>query len=101
MNEKPQGIKYPPKLDAKKLDFSEFHPLDHSLFQCRDYPGGRKRHWEYLWDLKLLPTLHIKTVCRLGFHHQTTLFQPGKNRMRESCVYCWKPMGEWQPMDQV
>lgn len=34
------------------LDFSEFHPLDHTIWECRNYPGGRRRHLQYRWDFQ-------------------------------------------------
>lgn len=33
-------------MSGVELDFSIFHPLDHTLEQCAGYPGGRARHQE-------------------------------------------------------
>lgn len=38
--------------DDLDLDFSYFHPLDHSIWECRDYPGGRRTHARYVWQFK-------------------------------------------------
>lgn len=54
-----------------RLDFSEFHPLDHSLLNCIGYPGGRKRHlryrWDYQWQEKIESILYAPW-CLLGHH---------------------------------
>jgi hypothetical protein len=53
-----------------KLDFSEFHPLDHSFLACRGYPGGPRRHFSYDWEFRVRPWLRARTLCRLGRHHE-------------------------------
>jgi hypothetical protein len=32
-----------------KVDFSQFHPLDHPIWRCSGYPGGPRRHVELWW----------------------------------------------------
>lgn len=65
-----------PDLKIKELDFSIFHPLMHSLWACRGWPGGRKRHlsmrWEYQWRGKF----RAQTWCRAGRHQQVTWYRP-------------------------
>lgn len=56
----------PPEI--KSLDFSEFHPLDHSVWRCTGFPGGRKRHLHYRWDFQWRDRLRSWTLCRLGRH---------------------------------
>lgn len=51
-----------------KLDFSEFHPLDHTLFGCRGYPGGWRQHVAYRWDFQWRDAVRGRTWCRVGRH---------------------------------
>jgi hypothetical protein len=53
----------------RSLDFSEYHPLDHSVWECRDYPGGRRRHLRYRWDFQGRDWVRSKTLCLIGKHH--------------------------------
>lgn len=55
-------------MEIRHIDFSEFHPLDHSLIKCRGYPGGRRRHLEFSWDFIWKDRVRGQTVCRVGFH---------------------------------
>lgn len=50
------------------LDFSEFHPLDHNLWECRDYPGGWRRHLQYRWDYQWSEALSIRWRHMTGRH---------------------------------
>jgi hypothetical protein len=77
----------PPEI--KKLDFSEFHPLDHSLWECRDYPGGRRTHLEYRWQFQWKDKLHELTLCRVGRHKWTEWYGPGK-QSGVCCQSCYK-----------
>lgn len=52
----------------KNIDFSGFHPLDHSLFDCQGYPGGRKTHLKYRWEFQWSERLWRETWCRVGRH---------------------------------
>lgn len=84
----------------KKLDFSEFHPLDHNLRDCIGYPGGRWRHIKYRWEFQLREEVRARTTCKLGLH----LYGPawkGSGRphnpsryLGHFCVYCHERMPE-------
>lgn len=50
------------------LDFSEFHPLDHSLWECKGYPGGRRRHLRFRWDYQWSEELGIRWAHLRGTH---------------------------------
>lgn len=60
--------------EMKKLDFSEFHPLDHWPFRrrCRAYyPRGLKsglHHMGLAWEYKWSESIREHTLCRLGKH---------------------------------
>jgi hypothetical protein len=58
-----------PPPEIRKLDFSQFHPLDHSVFRCRDYPGGRRRHLAYRWEFQWREHLGGWFLCPFGRHH--------------------------------
>lgn len=58
----------PPDFDKMDLDFSDFHPLDHSVFACRDYPGGWQRHLRDQWVYRWHPAIRVRTLCVFGFH---------------------------------
>ena len=51
-----------------KIDFSEFHPLDHNVLQCRDYPGGRRRHVAYRWEFQIRDRIHGRLLHMVGRH---------------------------------
>lgn len=100
-------MRYPPKIDASKLIFDQFHPLDHTPFndRCRSfYPTGRAAGWHHIklaWDFKWSSELHAKTLCRIGRHNMSTVFLPRDQVMYASCRHCWKRLGPNQPMDQI
>jgi hypothetical protein len=50
------------------IDFSQFHPLDHTLAECRNYPGGRRRHLRYRWAFQWREQLVIWFRHMLGTH---------------------------------
>ena len=77
----------------RNLNFSQFHPLDHWIWErrCREFYGGWRIHLKYGWDFKWRARLHEETLCRLGFHK----FKPGFHHRASgkhwtACVYCWK-----------
>ncbi|HVT97836.1 MAG TPA: hypothetical protein VHE33_10030 [Acidobacteriaceae bacterium] len=87
----------PPEI--KSLDFSEFHPLDHSVWACDGFPGGRKRHLQYRWDFQWRDRLRSWTLCKIGRHRPVESW--GRSRedaeagrpMRSlgwSCACCYK-----------
>lgn len=56
------------KMKIRHLDFSEFHPLDHNLWECRGYPGGRRRHLRFRWEFQWKDDVLAHTACRVGVH---------------------------------
>lgn len=57
----------------RHLDFSEFHPLDHTVWYCyrRGYPGGVRRHLSYRWEFQWKDKA-ARWKCLLGWHHSVT-----------------------------
>jgi len=66
-----------PEDRALELDFSEFHPLDHSVLssECSEYPGGRMRHASLYYQYPLtgwfLREVWARVACPFGFHRFT------------------------------
>lgn len=72
---------------VKSLDFSGFHPLDHSIRECRDYPGGRKTHLSYSWQFKWKEEVWRWTWCLIGRHDWVTVHRgPGDKRYHAMSV---------------
>lgn len=81
-----------------KLDWSEYHPLDHWPFdaRCRQFPGGGRRHLGDTWHYRRREQM-IKTFidpfwklinCRRGKHRwQISCFQDGDHLVWSA--YCW------------
>lgn len=83
----------------KAIDFSGFHPLDHSVWICRGYPGGRKTHLKYHWQFRWQQEVWRWTWCLIGRHHWTTVSRgPGDPQFHatsvaqqwEMCLGCGK-----------
>lgn len=87
----------PPNTEDMKLDFSEFHPLDHPLWSCRGYPGGRKQHIKYKWEFMWRPRVRALTRCKVGLHSEVQCWAPRDKKTRTVCADCSKSMSEWQP----
>ena len=70
VSKRPQKNAATSKTISMELDFSEFHPLDHSLFsrECASLPGGRKNHIELAWYYKWRGRVREQIHCRLGGH---------------------------------
>jgi hypothetical protein len=84
-----------------KLDFSEFHPLDHSIFDpyCWGWYGGIKQHiilwWHYQLDLDA--KIHRTFFCARGKHTKTPYWKGrrfGENVPPTGymCTYCEKEL---------
>jgi hypothetical protein len=81
----------PPKIEV--LDFSKFHPMDHSPWtaRCRSFYGGSIRHAYLWWYYIAVPAIARNTKCKVNWH------QWGKVRYRdmaadevlESCMHCY------------
>jgi hypothetical protein len=90
----------PPDFSSAKLDFSEFHPLDHWPFTayCRSRPGGTRRHLKYTWEFRrrdqLLAPWHWLR-CRTGRHqfvegwHRADVDSPWERHVE--CAWCCMP----------
>ncbi len=76
-----------------KLDFSEFHPLDHSVFSCYGYPGGVERHLALMWKYQLKDAVGRNTLCRIGIHDYVDFFD-SNDKTFVSCSRCLKDKDE-------
>lgn len=83
------GPPLPPKIE--KIDFSEFHPLDHNLLQCRGYPGGWRTHLKFRWEFFVAPALERQTFCRIGRHRRYGDAWHGQEYLGRQCGACHKP----------
>lgn len=78
-----------------KIDFSQFHPLDHwpGTARCRASYGGWRHHLHIAWvyrrrdevvNAALTPIQLVR--CRLGRHH--TYRYHGPHGFRVGCTHC-------------
>lgn len=79
----------PPEI--RKLDFSEFHPLDHSVLRCNGFPGGRRRHLEYRWSYQWSESVKRWTLC-VAHRHQWTTWHGRNGDTSVSCRNCFRDM---------
>jgi hypothetical protein len=77
----------PPEI--RKLDFSQFHPLDHTVWECTGYPGGRRRHLKFRWQFVWKDKLRAMTFCRVGRHSWAKWWDRQGNTGLH-CVSCFK-----------
>lgn len=91
----------------KRLDFSEFHPLDHrpGTAECRNYPGGVRRHVQYEWHFRTGPRIRSflgrHTLCHVGRHDPEVWFRGGLNPPSETatwCGWCGATLSPWRPI---
>jgi hypothetical protein len=61
-------------VNIRKLNFSQFHPLDHYPFEkrCWEFYGGPVTHIQYGWQFKWKSDIRAHTRCRIGWHKWTT-----------------------------
>lgn len=83
----------PPDFTASQLDFSQFHPLDHRLWQCSGYPGGKRTHLQYRWQFQWRDEIGRWLLCPLGRHAWVTWWRRGDDgRLQEgdsrTCQRC-------------
>lgn len=71
-----------------KLDFSEYHPLDHPLWACKGYPGGWRRHLDYSWDFIWKGRVRKATLCRAGLHRWMVWTRAVDNSKFVRCLDC-------------
>jgi hypothetical protein len=83
---------------VRKLDFSQYHPLDHSVWECKGYPGGRRRHLAYRWDFQWRDRLRGQTLCRAGRHAPVQWWSKG-GKAGVTCRGCYKDLEEDQGKD--
>lgn len=92
-----------PKIDPDKLDFSQWHPLDHRPLskRCRDHYGGFRNHMNLLWDFKWDMHSKVKKVthCFWGRHHSSPHWRgdgtPGSLKYAgQMCCWCLKDLPE-------
>ena len=87
----------------RHIDYSEYHPLDHSVWRC-GWPGGRRRHLRYRWEYQWRSRLRSATLCRLGCHDPIEWFghAPDGSVLRAgvSCADCDKDL-EGDPGEPV
>lgn len=89
-----------PKIDPNKLDFSQWHPLDHHPLskECRDHFGGFRQHMHLLWDFKWdMPSKRKKiTHCFWGKHRSSSWFKgDGTGKLEYAgkvCSWCMKDL---------
>lgn len=76
-----------------KLDFSEFHPLDHWCFtrDCAGWHGGWINHIKLWWEYQA-PDPVGRLMCLAGFHDITPYWHYGKG---EDPTKDKPPSGEW------
>lgn len=80
----------PPEI--RKLDFSQFHPLDHSVLACRGYPGGRRRHLAYRWEFQVRDQVLRWVLCPFRRHRWVTWWR-GQQEDGVTCARCEKERG--------
>lgn len=87
------------KPDASKIDFSQWHPLDHWPFtsRCRSFHGGGRHHIKITWEFRRKDDLH-RPLCKLGRHRYAWIWQRDRIDGVMSdweavlrCRHCWKP----------
>lgn len=80
-----------------KLDYSQFHPLDHwpGTGRCRSLPGGTRNHLQLAWDYQrreqALRPIYWLLLCRIGRHADRVWYQyrpDGTQRIMPCCTYC-------------
>jgi len=89
-----------PNINPDKVDFSQFHPLDHwpGTARCRGFYGGTRNHLSMAWDFKWRAEIKHHTKCRLGLHEVVQAWRMGPNPATFTvCRNCSKRMSEPQP----
>ena len=80
----------PPDFSKMELDFSQFHPLNHHVLACRDYPGGRKRHLSYRWEFRWRERVRRVLLCPLRRHEWIKWTRTNDQRVTVRCRNCFR-----------
>lgn len=79
-----------------KIDFSQFHPLDHwpGTRRCGQFYGGWRRHLRIAWEyhrreqvVNAALTPYQRIACRLGRHHTHSWHTPDRGFL-VMCTHC-------------
>lgn len=99
MNEQHEPIDVPDHVDASRLRFDEYHPLDHYLWEprCAEFYGGPRIHVRYWWQFKGRMAVRSRTTCKLGRHKggRTRFF--ASMTECQTCVFCSRRLTEETP----
>lgn len=80
-----------------KLDFSQFHPLDHRPgdARCRAHYGGWRRHLKLAWEFhrrdQVLGPIRRLLYCPLGRHRWQVWYtnpENGPTNVKPMCTDC-------------
>jgi hypothetical protein len=93
-----------------RLDFSQFHPLDHrpAGSRCRSLPGGTRNHLRLAWQFhrreQALAPLYRLILCPLGRHAEQVWYrdnEDGTQTVMPCCRYCrWTRLPSEADIDQ-
>lgn len=85
----------PPDLRNVKIDFSQFHMMDHPIWRCHGY-GGPRKHAYLAWQFRWKPYIQTQTLCRVGLHKATVMWRMKGSKpvyMQRRCVRCGRALG--------
>ena len=71
-----------------EFDFSEFHPLDHSVWLCVGYYGGVRKHIELAWAYIWSPSVGRALWCSWERHSWAEGQRRTKEETYEHIVIC-------------
>ena len=88
--------------EIKKIDFSQFHPLDHWMLtkRCREMYGGWRTHWKYGWAFKWKDDIRRHTLCLVGIHKAQQWTRVNTGKVSFSCRGCGKKMPDVPPHER-
>ena len=89
-----------PEIEGKRIDFSQFHPLDHGIIACKGYPGGRRTHLRYRWEFQKKDAIWAATMCKVGWHKPRQIWTRGGGhgpRTWTACIACGERLSAPQP----
>jgi hypothetical protein len=84
-------------ISEPRIDFSEFHPLDHRPWErrCWSLYGGPWNHlrlaWTYRHKDELLDFFYKHWLCPLGRHRMVEMWVPDKRQRFQECQACGDP----------